>query len=222
MFISFSANVAKVTEGQSVVFTATLTDPDGVGDIAGGSLLSEDEAFDFGPFIAAGQEGAYSISVSWDQIHQAGAINFENSEPARQFIAQFVDKGGNRVTANKSIALTCTGGSACEAVCRDLNSDADNCGACGRTCTKGCEAGDCAPTWSECFTNEDGFDTCAEICQSFGESCVESGCNNSTSYFYGTLPGCNVSQGGDSANKPCDSVETWANPAIRCCCTDPS
>lgn len=43
VFLSFSTNVGKITQGESVTFTALLTDPDGVDDIVGGSLLSENE-----------------------------------------------------------------------------------------------------------------------------------------------------------------------------------
>ena len=38
VFLSLQTNVAKITAGESVTFTAVLTDPDGVDDIVGGTL----------------------------------------------------------------------------------------------------------------------------------------------------------------------------------------
>src|SRR5690606_3063546 len=79
VILSLSSNVTQMTEGESVTFTAILTDPDGVSDIVGGSLLDAQGAVDFGPFVAAGQPGTYSITLSWAQIHQAISIHFENT-----------------------------------------------------------------------------------------------------------------------------------------------
>lgn len=63
MFLSFNTSASKITDGESITFTAILTDPDGVADIIGGSLLTEDEAIDYGPMAVAG-EGTFSISLS--------------------------------------------------------------------------------------------------------------------------------------------------------------
>ena len=77
VFLSLQTNVAKITAGESVIFTAVLTDPDGVDDIVGGTLSDESGVIGYGPFVAAGQEGTYSITLSWDAMHQADAIEFE-------------------------------------------------------------------------------------------------------------------------------------------------
>jgi len=134
LFLSFNTNVSKITEGESLTFTALLTDPDGVDDIVGGSLLSENEMIDYGPFIAAGQAGTYSFSLSWMQIQQATPINFENSSPSLVFRARFFDQGGNKAVKDSQITLSCDGGSACNGSCTDLAIDGSNCGTCGHAC----------------------------------------------------------------------------------------
>lgn len=221
VFISLSTNVNAITEGESVIFTAILTDPDGVQDIIGGSLLKADGSADFGPFVAAGQEGTYSITLSWAQIHQAVPIHFEDMAESRTFNAQFFDQAANSTTKTISVNLQCAGGSACDGTCTDLASDGANCGSCGHSCTSmDCEGGGCSPTWSECFVAADGFDTCSQICQSIGETCAEAQCEGSTTHYFGGLPMCLEDAGGIAGGESCEKVQAWANPAIKCCCTD--
>ncbi|MCY1057549.1 hypothetical protein [Nannocystis sp. SCPEA4] len=221
VFLSLSTNVGMLTQDESVIITAILTDPDGVDDIVGGSLLNGDGSVDFGPFVAAGQEGTYSITLTWAQIHQAEPIHFENAPYDRTFSARFFDQAAHAATKTIPVTLQCTGGSACDGTCTDLNADGVNCGTCGHTCTSmGCEAGACKPAWSECFMDEDGFSTCTEICQSLGETCAESQCQGSTTIYLSDESQCgNISSGVPQAD-PCDTVQDWGLPAIRCCCTD--
>ena len=222
VFLSFSTNVGKITEGESVTFTALLTDPDGVDDIIGGSLLSENEKIDFGPLIAAGQPGTYSISLSWAQIHQSDPINFEDIESPRLFRARFFDQKGNKAVSDAGILLTCAGGSACLGACTDISLDGTNCGACGHSCaSSGCQEGKCTPNLSVCFEFEDGFNTCALICNSLGESCAESQCDGATAEKFGSKSDCLNNSGGPVlVDESCDMVQAWLNPAIKCCCTD--
>ena len=222
-FLSFSTNVGKITQGESVTFTALLTDPDGVADIIGGSLLSENEKTDFGPFIAAGQPGTYSIALSWVQIHQSDPITFENAEPPRVFRARFFDQKGNKAVSDAEILLMCPGGSACDGTCTDLNLDGMNCGSCGHSCaSKGCQSGGCTPNLSGCFEASDGLDSCSLICQSIGESCAESQCkaNGFTTQYFDLSSDCLQNLGGILLSEPCDTVQDWLQPAIKCCCTD--
>jgi hypothetical protein len=221
VFLSFSTNVGKITQGESVTFTALLTDPDGLDDIVGGSLLSEDEKIDFGPLIAAGQPGTYSISLSWAQIHQSDPISFENAQPARVFRARFFDQKGNQAASDAEILLTCAGGSACAGFCTDIDLDGMNCGSCSHACASmGCQGGSCAPNLSGCFEEMDGLDSCSAICASFGEACAESECMGFTVEKYGTITNCLKGSAGIIGSEPCDKIQSWANPAIKCCCTD--
>jgi len=223
MFLSFNTNVSKITEGESLTFTALLTDPDGVDDIVGGSLVSENEMIDYGPFIAAGQAGTYSLSLSWMQIQQAAPINFENSDLPLIFRARFFDQGGQKAVKEAAIGLFCEGGSACNGSCTDLAVDGVNCGTCGHACVSmACEKGGCAPTWSACFAAADGFSTCTEICQSSGNSCAEAQCDESTTKYYNDMIDCMNSSSGLAGAEPCNTIQDWVTPAIQCCCTDPN
>ena len=219
VFLTLSANVTQITEGESVTFTAILTDPDGVDDIVGGSLLDANGAVDFGPFVAAGQEGTYSITLSWAQIHQAAPIHFENMAESRTFSARFFDQAANSTTKTIGLSLQCPGGSACDGTCTDLASDVMNCGSCEHTCSQTCVAGSCGPTWSDCVWGGDGFTTCDQICQSIGETCAESQCGGTTVQTFGDLEWCMSDQNPTEFDEPCSKVQDWADPAIKCCCT---
>lgn len=89
----------------SAIFTAVLTDPDGVDDIVGGTLSNESGAIGYGPFVAAGQAGTYSITLAWDAVHLAEAIEFEAMELTRVFQAEFYDQAGHKVRKDVSLAL---------------------------------------------------------------------------------------------------------------------
>jgi len=223
VFLSFSTNVKKLTDGESVTFTAILTDPDGVDDIVGGSLLSEDESSDFGPFVAAGQPGTYSIVLSWDQIHQAAPINFENGEMPRVFQARFFDQKANKASKTAQIVLFCTNGGACDGVCKDFTADGDNCGTCGHFCEGGCVDGDCGPLFSSCFSVDGPLDRCDEMCESLQETCVENGCGigSTVSWYDGDID-CETKLGPQESSQPCSEPQPWGVGilAVRCCCTD--
>lgn len=221
-FISFSTNVGKITEGESVIFTAILSDPDGFDDIAGGTLFTENGAFSYGPFVSAGQEGTYSISVSWGAINQVAPIEFENSDLDRVFRAEFFDKDGNKAIEDTTITLHCDGGGACGGTCKDLQSDGENCGACDKFCEGGCGGGACLPIYGECIASEDGFSTCAEYCQSVAAQCVDGGCEGNTFKGYGGPTDCENDELSYDFVEPCDAPQTWgaARNVVRCCCSD--
>jgi len=221
-FLSFSTNVGTITDGESVVFTATVSDPDGLDDIAGGTLFTGDGAFSYGPFVAAGQEGTYSISVSWDAIDQVEVIEFESVDMARTFSAKFFDTKGNSASEDTKITLNCPGGGACDGTCKDFQVDAKNCGACGKACEGGCDNAECAPLLGECIGMASGFASCAEYCQGEGEQCVESGCDDRTYSGYSSHAFCMDDVGVVPYSNPCSHMNTWgANQGvIRCCCTD--
>lgn len=223
VFLSFSANVATLTQDESVTFTATLTDPDGVADIVGGSLYNADESLQFGPFVAAGQPGTYSITLTWGQIHQTETIEFDNGSRPRGFRAVFFDQAGHKATDDAELTLVCAGGTACDGICTDLGLDALNCGQCGNACDAGaCESGMCAPTYSPCTEEEDGAATCAEVCQLVGEMCVAQGCGGATVKHFDTANDCELSLGAAYGQVACDEVHDWNINAksIQCCCTD--
>lgn len=226
IFLSFGTNVGALTEGESVIFTAILTDPDGINDIVGGTLKSVDEALQFGPFVAAGQPGTYSVTLSWAQIHQVDPIEFTAGSIGRGFRAVFFDQKGHKATDDVEVQLSCAGGAACAGSCMDLASDGLNCGTCGRVCDGGedaCESGACQPTFGSCFGYNDGVETCAEACLAAGEMCVTQGCEKgATAMYFSTSDNCEMVFSADYDIQSCDEVHVWTPNAmyIRCCCTD--
>ncbi|MBZ5709224.1 hypothetical protein [Nannocystis pusilla] len=219
VFLTLSTNPGELTEGDSLIVTAILTDPDGVDDIVGGTLLNEDGSTEFGPFVATGQEGSYSFMLSWAQIHEADPIHFENMAESRVFSARFFDQAANSSTRTVAVTLQCPGGSACGGACTDLAVDAGNCGTCGHACSLACDDGTCGPAWSECIWSGDGFMTCDQVCQSIGETCAESQCGKATVQSFGDLEWCMNDQHAIELDEPCDKAQDWVTSAIKCCCT---
>src|SRR5688572_30415979 len=76
VFLSFGSDVPELSAGQSVTFTVVLTDPDGIDDLIGGSLKSEDGKSTYGAFVTSGQEGSYSLTVGWAQMNRVEPIDF--------------------------------------------------------------------------------------------------------------------------------------------------
>ncbi len=147
-YLSFGTNVSELSgiSGEaSVTFTAVLTDPDGVDDLIGGSLIDESGA-PYGAFTTSGQEGAYEMTVSWSQINSIASIDFATGPGLqREFTAEFFDAAGHKSQKTIGIQLSCEGSSACEgecglgscgAECVYLVSD-ENCGQCGNDCGYG-------------------------------------------------------------------------------------
>ena len=224
VFLSLQTNVAKITAGESVTFTAVLTDPDGVGDIVGGTLSDVTGKIGYGPFFAAGQPGTYSMMVSWDSMQQADPIQFEGTELIRGFRAEFYDQGAHKVHQDVDLALTCMNGSACDGVCTDLMTDPMHCGTCTDGCAAGCSAGQCTPTWGECLTMKSGVETCVDYCTSVGETCVENGCGGASATIraFGEPQNCEQEVGPTSIHEPCNTVQSWGagRPVVQCCCSD--
>lgn len=223
IFLSLQTNVAKITAGESVIFTAVLTDPDGVDDIVGGTLSDTTGMIGYGPFVAAGEDGTYSISLSWDAVHQAEPIEFEGMDLIRVFRAEFYDQAANKVSKDVNLTLMCAEGSACDGVCTDIMANVDNCGGCGAACEGGCMDGKCAPKWSECIVEVDGFATCDQYCTSVAEVCVENGCGpGATVLGYDAEMFCPDPNFDQSFLEPCDKVQTYdsGRHVIQCCCTD--
>lgn len=221
-FISFSTNVTEISDGESVVFTAIVSDPDGFDDIAGGMLFTEDGGLSYGPFISAGQEGTYSISVSWIQIDQVETIEFENFDTSRGFRAEFFDKDGHKVAKDAVITLHCEGGGACDGSCRNFQVDGENCGSCGKVCTSGCSNAICLPVYGECIASMDGYSTCTEYCQSVGAVCVPGGCDGNTFKGYDANVSCENDLVPYTFEDPCNAAQTWGpgRLVVRCCCSD--
>lgn len=223
VFLSLKTNVSKITVGETVIFTAILTDPDGVDDIVGGELSDESGMIGYGPFVAAGQEGTYSITLSWDAMQQAEPIQFEGMDQARVFRAEFYDQAANKVSKDVNVALTCAEGSACDGVCIDIMADANHCGSCAGICEGGCDAGKCAPKYGACFDMASPIETCDAYCDSVGEVCVAGGCEgDATMRGFPGPTDCPDTGFYTPYVEACDKVQPWSagRKTIQCCCTD--
>lgn len=176
--LDFSANSGRVTEGDRLVFTAMVTDADGLDDIVGGSLESGSGG-SYGSFQATGN-GSYELALDWSELDTVQEVEFQDEEE-RSFTARFYDADGKEATAKTKVTLYCEGSSACAGSCVDLSEDPNNCGACSNRCegfsagnyniSATCDAGAClAP--SECVTDLE--QNCTEICAASGMSCATS------------------------------------------------
>lgn len=178
VILSLGTSVSALTQGDQVVFSAVVTDPDGIDDVIGGTLTSADGAIHYGAFATAAQEGAYSLTLTWDAIDQAQRLEF-TGETTRTLVAAFFDSAGHQVVDETELRLFCDEGAACAGACTDLGGDARHCGACGRACADdgGCVAGTCF-AWSTCYENGT---TCDDLCAAAGRSCAEACINGDPS-----------------------------------------
>ena len=196
--IVLGSNVTSITEGESVTFTAVVTDPNGIDDVIGGTLRDPGGAI-YGAFATSSQEGAYQIVLSWSQIHQVLPIQFdEGASPERELVAEFFDQAAHTASKSISLTLSCEGHGACAGACKDMSADVKNCKSCGTTCATG---GVCGATGCGCPSNgtvcngvckdlqtdEANCGTCGDPCAA-GTLCMSGKC--------GALSACYPGQSG--------------------------
>ncbi|MEZ4382987.1 MAG: hypothetical protein R3A79_16795 [Nannocystaceae bacterium] len=231
VIVDFGSNVKAITEGESVVFTATIIDPDGPDDIQGGSLKSADESVTYGAFLDLGN-GTYEISLAWAEIDQAIGVEFIDSQQV-DVKAVFFDNGGKKGFASASVSLNCGADYAviaCDGHCVPADVDEDNCGTCGNACDDGvkCYGGSCAAEFSECLVTADvGVSTCAEYCATKGEVCANA-CyfGDSALYFWELSDACVdgdiFDQGSVEYGNACTNdlyLDPEVTMSVQCCCT---
>jgi hypothetical protein len=131
---SHVASPTTLTPTGSVTFTATVTDPGGLGDITGGILRDPVSGESYGDFT--GSDGTYTITLSWDDINGVRDIDAAVGGTLRVFEARFLDMAGNSATRQVSVTMSCGAGSAtCESgECVSLTS-ITACGSCANDCT---------------------------------------------------------------------------------------
>ena len=223
-FLSFGTDSTKLTEGESITFTAVLTDPDGIDDLIGGSLKSQDGQHDFGSFATSAQEGAYSFELTWKQLGNAVDLTFKGAQ-SFTFVAVFFDSGGNKASRSATIKAYCDLGGACDGTCVDLMNDASNCGACGNTCTLSCREGRCEQ-WSSCHPTPA---SCKTICSAEGKVCddkylklhayTQSVCSGYKQYSYNfnPPPACSTTYS-PTVELPIPNQSGWYPLGIECLC----
>jgi hypothetical protein len=225
--VAFTTNVGAITDGESVTFTAVVTDPDGIRDVIGGTLLSDDGAATYGAFPDSHQGGTFTLTLTWAEIQRVRSIQFVDRE-ARVFRARFFDQAAHRAEATVALMFHCDGLAACAGHCTDLARDVGHCGSCERACTgdaNSCSAGSCHG--SVCVSRFFGVPaTCAAACTARRMTCMSCGAtdptlvgrgmnsNSCTPYFPGPPSAPDV-HGCDAALAPLITADTMS---IRCCC----
>lgn len=191
--LSFGTNVTAITENEAVIFTAVVTDPDGIDDVIGGTLTAPSGAT-YGAFATTDQEGAYSLELGWSAIDQVESLDFY-SNTSRTFLATFFDAAGNTVTAEATITLYCDPQDhfgACEGACVDYSLD-DRCGACDVACDASdnhtCELG--GSVWA-----------CKDQCGNGTIDLVESCDDGNTSAADGCAADCRTIEAGYKCETP--------------------
>ncbi|MCA9557168.1 MAG: hypothetical protein KC583_01280 [Myxococcales bacterium] len=166
-FLQFGTNVQVLNDGDTAVFTAVLTDDDGIDDLIGGTLIDARTGSTLGSFVSAAQEGAYSLRVTWDDFHTSSPLNFGPNGEERTFRAEFFDAGGLSSSAETTLRLRCgsAGHSACDAVCFDLQTDQNNCGRCGNVVRQNGGAGiECRQGAPACVQDDPLYFICDGVC----------------------------------------------------------
>jgi hypothetical protein len=214
VLLAFGTSATEVSEGESVVFSAVVTDPDGIDDVIGGVLRTDAGAI-LGAFATAENEGAYSLSITWAELDQQQDITFASGgSQVRNFVAEFFDQTGRSVTHAASVTVTCHGKGACDAHCIDLQNDDLNCGTCGNKCDAlhVCGVGNCISA-SSCVPKQA---SCDVICQGMGKTCVDK-CfqNNGTGFGAKVYP--LAACGGTSVVTFCAQNLATAT-TVQCCC----
>lgn len=144
--IELTASPTRITETTRTTLSAVVTDPQGSDDVVAVRLLEQSSSAALGNFAADGG-GAYSISVSWNDLQNNIDIRFDGSMSVI-LTAEAIDSGGERSTRSLSLRLECSeamsacggtcGQTSCAGACvdeGDLAGDNDNCGACGNACS---------------------------------------------------------------------------------------
>ena len=133
---SFTSSVEPLFENGTVMFLATVTDPQGPSDILSGTLKSQSSA-SYGTFQAR-SPGEYVLAVDWATIQGVMSITGDANGEAREFIAEFVDMAGHKSTEPLTLTLACraTGieEAPCDGTCTPIDSDRFNCGGCNLAC----------------------------------------------------------------------------------------
>jgi hypothetical protein len=127
-----ATNTGTLHEDERLVVSAVVTDPDGVDDLIGGTLLDPGSGAAYGAFATSAAEGSYEIDLGWGELGTVSAIDAPPAGASRRLLARFFDVAGHRAEAEVTVTLRCddAGYSACDGQCFDLERDEDHCGTC--------------------------------------------------------------------------------------------
>lgn len=181
--LSLSANPSVLHPGESTVISAIVSDPDGLYDLAGGTLDDATTGKPYGAFGTPGGQGTFTQTISWSSIGAQKPITFPSGGGTRELAAKFFDASGKSVVGKISLSLTCTrtADAICTGKCADLATDPKNCGACGVTApvgqqciggTPACPAGktNCSGVCVDLSSDVEHCGACTTSCTTYAQS----------------------------------------------------
>jgi hypothetical protein len=158
--ISLNTSRSVLLPGEDVLISAIVTDPDGVSDVIGGNLLSEDGST-YGVFVTSAEEGAYSMTVTWTDFEDQGALESGMSGGhSVDLRVQFYDQAGHITEQSLPIGFGCPRqeDAICDGSCVDLQTNKLHCGACFSIID--ILDGDCTDGMASCGDAADGYTVC--------------------------------------------------------------
>ncbi len=149
VLVSIGTDRTEVGPSEELRVVAVVTDPDGIEDVIGGQLTTEDGAAIYGAFVSAAQEGSYELVVGFDQLVDLGGGILGATPVPRVLRAEFYDQSSNVVEATVEISLTCSAGFGCGTQCGAPSNDCHpvfgpSCAA-GETCGPQLGSFECIP-----------------------------------------------------------------------------
>jgi hypothetical protein len=166
-----------LNSGHLYTVTASVTDADGLGDLAGGLLKDVSSGATITTF--EGALGTYHATVSWTLIQPHHDISFTGSSGAVEVEAVFMDHASHEGRRRLTLTLQCGTdySMACSGTCI-LPYDGNHCGTCGNNCSTRLQAGEsemqcvsgtCSITLDTYTTNRS---TCSTLCAARGQQCT--------------------------------------------------
>ncbi|MCA9704454.1 MAG: hypothetical protein KDK70_01245 [Myxococcales bacterium] len=233
--IDIGQDVLVLREGQSVVLTAVVVDPDD--DVVSGSLHGPGTPDLYGAFTPH-PSGRWRAEVSWSAVNERWPLSF-TAELALPLWVRFVDAEGHEASAHTTVRAVCGGLSdtACDGECVDVQVDDEHCDGCGQACvigpdlvgaprSGGCDGSACQPWWSDCVRAgpAEGPPTCAEHCAALERRCVDDGCDAllgpGSVMAYADHDECMQGLAAPAAARACAEPlgERRGPTTVRCCC----
>lgn len=119
IIVTLDANVTLVTPTQPMTISVIVTDPDGVDDVIGGQLQTENGDVVLGTFQSAADEGAYTLTISYADFGVAELIEFAPGPVGRTLRVEFFDESANssRETLNFQLGCDEPGEAMCDDAC---------------------------------------------------------------------------------------------------------
>ena len=148
--VSATTDIPTLSTDNVVTITVVATDPDGLADLAGGSVVHPGGGT-YGALQAGSTAGSFSLALVWTEVNAVSPITTEGTKAAaRTLEIQIFDREGNRATTPLTIMLHCSAvfSTACAGNCSNINNNDFDCGiTCDnrRACTAPatCENGVC-------------------------------------------------------------------------------